>query len=121
MSAIKPAFNSVVRPITVSEFREAILATCKPRFPNVRHARRRPIGLAISGGVDSMALAYLFSHYIKTYKTQHIADNPVHDILTVTVDHRLRPESTAEAAKVATNDLMSTQAYSQISRVWPGP
>lgn len=50
-----------------------------------------------------MALAYLFSHYIKTYKTQHIADNPVHDILTVTVDHRLRPESTAEAAKVATN------------------
>lgn len=50
-----------------------------------------------------MALAYLFSHYIKTYKTQHIADNPVHDILTVTVDHRLRPESTTEAAKVATN------------------
>lgn len=48
-----------------------------------------------------MALAYLFSHYIKTYKAQHIADNPVRDILAVTVDHRLRPESTAEAAKVA--------------------
>ncbi|ATY62828.1 PP-loop family [Cordyceps militaris] len=88
---------------TISEFREAILATCKPRFPNVRLARRRPIGLAVSGGVDSMALAYLFSHYIKTYKSQHIADNPVHDVLAVTVDHRLRPESTAEAAKVAAN------------------
>ncbi|KAJ3479618.1 hypothetical protein NLG97_g8274 [Lecanicillium saksenae] len=103
MSAIAPAFNSVVRPVTIPEFREAILATCKPRFPNVRHARSRPIGLAISGGVDSMALAFLFSHYIKTYKLQHIADNPVRDILSVTVDHRLRPESAAEAAKVATN------------------
>ncbi|TQW00163.1 PP-loop family protein [Cordyceps javanica] len=120
MKAMTPAFNSVTRPVTISEFREAILATCKPRFPNVRQARRRPIGepyqynflglntdklqgLAVSGGVDSMALAYLFSQYIKTYKSQRIADNPVHDILTVTVDHQLRPESTSEAAKVASN------------------
>ncbi|PQK08440.1 hypothetical protein BB8028_0001g05150 [Beauveria bassiana] len=103
MGATTPAFNSVVRPITISEFREAILATCKPRFPHVRLARPRPIGLAISGGVDSMALAYLFSHYIKTYKAQHIADNPVQDVFAATVDHRLRPESAAEAAEVASN------------------
>ncbi|KAJ6780124.1 hypothetical protein PWT90_03837 [Aphanocladium album] len=120
MGAITPVFNSVVRPVSIAEFREAILSTCKPRFPNVRHARSRPIGeanklhlarlcadwfpgLAISGGVDSMALAYLFSHYVKTYKSQHITDNPVRDILSVTIDHRLRPESSTEAAKVATN------------------
>ncbi|KAM3461203.1 hypothetical protein MY5147_006017 [Beauveria neobassiana] len=58
---------------------------------------------AHSGGVDSMALAYLFSHYIKTYKAQHIADNPVQDVFAATVDHRLRPESAAEAAEVASN------------------
>lgn len=50
-----------------------------------------------------MALAFLLSKYVKTYQGHRIADNPPHNVLAITVDHRLRRESAAEAAKVAQN------------------
>ncbi len=46
------------------------------------------VSLALSGGVDSMALALLASRYLTTPPS------------TITIDHRMRPESTTEAAWV---------------------
>ncbi|MEM7177182.1 MAG: tRNA lysidine(34) synthetase TilS [Pseudomonadota bacterium] len=56
-----------------------------------RLARRRPggLGIAVSGGSDSTALLMLAVQW---------AGNP--DVRCVTVDHRLRPESTEEALGV---------------------
>jgi tRNA(Ile)-lysidine synthetase-like protein len=59
-----------------------------------------PIALAISGGVDSMAMAYLFSSLLKVYKGIKIADNPAESAFGVVVDHKLREESTQEASRV---------------------
>ena len=50
------------------------------------------IAVALSGGADSWALALLVYDYCKT---NH------HPFIALTVDHRLRPESTAEADSVA--------------------
>lgn len=50
------------------------------------------IGVAVSGGGDSVALLHLFARW---------AAQTGHGIAAVTVDHRLRPESAAEAQGVA--------------------
>lgn len=54
------------------------------------------LGLAVSGGVDSMALAYMCSkvHMIQGHRTSFIA---------FIVDHCLRPGSDIEAQRVAKN------------------
>mgnify|MGYP003330854168 CR=1 FL=1 len=49
------------------------------------------LGVAVSGGADSMALAYLTHQWAKKYGIF---------IKTVTVDHNLRPESAFEAQQV---------------------
>lgn len=49
------------------------------------------LGVAVSGGADSMALAYLTQQWAKKYGIF---------IKTVTVDHNLRPESASEAQQV---------------------
>merc|ERR1712000_465171 len=59
--------NSVTRPIPVIDFKDAIEAICKPQFPHASYVKERNAALAISGGVDSMALAILFSEYQKTF------------------------------------------------------
>lgn len=54
------------------------------------------VGIAVSGGADSMALAYLCKQLERS--------SDVAGAISVTafvVDHRARPESTAEAQKVA--------------------
>src|SRR5579863_9177854 len=54
---------------------------------------RRPlIAVAVSGGADSMALALLADAWAKARRGRAVA---------LTVDHRLRAESTAEARQVA--------------------
>jgi tRNA(Ile)-lysidine synthase len=54
----------------------------------------KPIGLAVSGGVDSMALATLCK---KLFESQH--ENV--ELKAFIVDHKIRRESTMEAYKVA--------------------
>ncbi|KAM3424594.1 hypothetical protein BST61_g6585 [Cercospora zeina] len=51
------------------------------------------LGLAVSGGVDSMALASICSSYKKLHQT--------HSFTGFIVDHGVRPESNDEATKVA--------------------
>lgn len=48
-----------------------------------------------------MAMAYLFSTLLKNYRGIKIADNPAGSAFGIVIDHKLRDESTAEAARVA--------------------
>lgn len=58
-------------------------------------------GLAISGGVDSMALAFLMNRLRTMEPTFRVADNNISiRPIAFVVDHRLRPESTKEAVAV---------------------
>ncbi|KAM5348596.1 hypothetical protein ACJ41O_008420 [Fusarium nematophilum] len=57
--------------------------------------------LAISGGVDSMALAFLMSKLLRTFRGTKIADNPAFGALAIVIDHQLRDGSDAEALRVA--------------------
>jgi tRNA(Ile)-lysidine synthase len=59
--------------------------------PLVAKANPQRIGLAVSGGPDSMALAFCASRWAKTAKRESRA---------FIVDHRLRPESEEEAQTV---------------------
>jgi tRNA(Ile)-lysidine synthase TilS/MesJ len=52
------------------------------------------LGLAISGGVDSMALAAMYAHTQSANDSLPIAHGFI-------VDHKVRPESTEEAEWVA--------------------
>ncbi|KAH6605023.1 hypothetical protein Trco_006730 [Trichoderma cornu-damae] len=95
------AFHHGSQPISVHEFRDAVLATCRPRFPTAYYARPQRIALAVSGGVDSMAMAHLFSALLRVYRGIKIADNPVESAFGIVVDHGLREESSREASRVA--------------------
>ncbi|CAG8479417.1 13334_t:CDS:2 [Acaulospora morrowiae] len=70
--------------ISTAEF-----ASLMKKIPLVKE---EPLGVAVSGGVDSMALCYLLSRYCRDYK---------HKLTAFIVDHKLRPESTWEASQVA--------------------
>ncbi|KAF4121646.1 tRNA(Ile)-lysidine synthase TilS/MesJ [Geosmithia morbida] len=93
--------NSVTRPVAVLDFKESLDAICRPQFPAASWAQRRVPVLAISGGVDSMALAFLFSELQKTFPGLQLGSYPTHPACAVTVDHSLRPESADEAREVA--------------------
>ncbi|EHK18712.1 uncharacterized protein TRIVIDRAFT_193824 [Trichoderma virens Gv29-8] len=97
MSTQTLAFHHASKPISVNEFRDAVLATCRPRFPMAYYARPQRIG---NGGVDSMAMAYLFSALLKVYRGIKIADNPTESAFGIVVDHKLREESSQEASRV---------------------
>ncbi len=58
--------------------------------------------LAVSGGVDSMALAYLCTQIRPTDAWIKVPDHPVSSPLGLIVDHGLREGSAVEADKVAT-------------------
>lgn len=57
---------------------------------------REPVLIAVSGGADSLALVLLYDEWLRT---QGLDPALLH---TVTVDHRLRPESAEEAQTVHT-------------------
>ncbi|KAI0556278.1 adenine nucleotide alpha hydrolases-like protein [Xylaria curta] len=101
MGTLSHVLHTGARPIGIHEFAEALRAISPPRFPAVRPNRRRPVALAVSGGVDSMALAYLCSKLRRYDIHFSIADNPVADFRAIIVDHGLRPESAAEAKAVS--------------------
>lgn len=57
---------------------------------------RGMVGIAVSGGADSMALAYLCKQLEQSYDVAGAIS-----VTAFVVDHRSRPESTMEAQKVA--------------------
>ncbi|GLD95014.1 hypothetical protein PINS_up003639 [Pythium insidiosum] len=60
---------------------------------STRTSTAYPFAVALSGGADSMALTLLLAEFLE----RHRVPTP---LLAVTVDHRLRPESTEEARHV---------------------
>ena len=71
-----------------------------------------PVALAVSGGCDSTALMALFADWLGGEG----ADAGRHVVLTV--DHRLRPESTAEAGAVAAR--AAALGFAHATLVWEG-
>ncbi|KAK4186052.1 histidine phosphatase superfamily [Podospora australis] len=99
---LPPVVHCTAKAITPREFLDALQATCVPRFPPVTGASPKPVGLAISGGVDSMALAFLMSKVKKASPSfVRVGDHFLSKPLCIIIDHRLREGSTKEAQKVA--------------------
>ncbi|KAL4890204.1 hypothetical protein BDV59DRAFT_209836 [Aspergillus ambiguus] len=83
------------------------------RSSQIRLPRR--LGLAVSGGADSMALAYLCKQW---EQTQHNADGDL-SVTAFVVDHKAREESSREALMVS-NFLQDIGVKSQILELsWP--
>lgn len=80
-----PSPAAVARPLGGDEF-AAAMAACGP-FETHPH-----IGVAVSGGRDSLALALLAAEWVGARAGR---------LTAFVVDHRLRPDSTAEAVTVA--------------------
>ncbi|KAJ9143290.1 Adenine nucleotide alpha hydrolases-like protein [Pleurostoma richardsiae] len=100
MGSIPHVLHTSARAISRAEFVDAVRATCPPRYPLARGTTHRPIGLAISGGVDSMALAWLCYNAKRCEPSWKIADNPVSNLYGFVIDHALRDESATEAQSV---------------------
>ncbi|KAL2116686.1 hypothetical protein VTJ04DRAFT_8854 [Mycothermus thermophilus] len=100
MTLLPPVLHRSARAISVQEFVEAVQATCVHRFPRYHGYRAQNICLAVSGGVDSMALAFLTSK-LKGLDNVKVGDSPIGKLHAVVVDHGLRPGSREEAEKVA--------------------
>ncbi|ROV93040.1 hypothetical protein VPNG_09446 [Cytospora leucostoma] len=107
MSSIPQVLHRTAKPVSIAEFVDAVQATCRPRFPGARGRQARPVGLAISGGVDSMAMAYLCSRAHRYHLALKVADNPVACFHCVIVDHRMREGSDEEANAV--KDVLLTR------------
>ncbi|KAH8883804.1 hypothetical protein GQ53DRAFT_698671 [Thozetella sp. PMI_491] len=101
MGTLPPIFNGCSRAITAAEFYDALQATCPPRFRRKIITRERQVALAISGGVDSMALAFLCRQVKKCYPSVRISDSPVSSFSAYIIDHGLRPGSRQEAEQVS--------------------
>ncbi|KAI1480548.1 hypothetical protein F4774DRAFT_75619 [Daldinia eschscholtzii] len=101
MGTLHHIVHTGAKAISVPEFMDAVRATCTPRFPYSRGILHRRAAVAVSGGVDSMALAFLCSQLRRTDPDFRIADNPVSGFRAVIIDHSLREGSRDEAIAVA--------------------
>ncbi|KAG8210902.1 hypothetical protein GTR04_1697 [Trichophyton interdigitale] len=81
-------------PVSPQEFYRA-LSGLWATWQGGKHVPLQRIGLAVSGGSDSMALAYLCSQLV----TQNLM--PGLEVKAYIVDHKYRPESSQEAQSVA--------------------
>ncbi|KAI2611386.1 adenine nucleotide alpha hydrolases-like protein [Hypoxylon fragiforme] len=97
MGTLYHVMHTGARPIGLPEFMDALRAISPPRFPFTRGSRRRQVAMAVSGGVDSMALAFLCSQVRKLEPDFKFSDNVVSNFRGFIVDHGLRPESSEEA------------------------
>ncbi|KAI1139773.1 adenine nucleotide alpha hydrolases-like protein [Hypoxylon sp. FL0543] len=100
MGTLHHVMHTGAKPVSVLEFKDAIRAICKPRFPHAKGTQHRRVALAVSGGVDSMALAFLCSQVRKNDLDFRISDNPVSGFRGMVIDHGLRPGSQAEGFAV---------------------
>jgi tRNA(Ile)-lysidine synthase len=81
-------------------------------FGRIEFFSRRTVIVAVSGGSDSLALLFLLKRYLD-------ASGSKVPLLAVTVDHRLRPESTGEARKVG--GIASGAGIEHRIVPWEGP
>ncbi|KAK8216450.1 mitochondrial tRNA-lysidine synthetase [Phyllosticta capitalensis] len=97
----------VALPVSLQEFRDSLASIWLPRL----HVQTPRLGLAISGGVDSMALATLAAE---------LSDSDETDVFTAfIVDHQLRQGSDEEASLVQ-RSLDHLGIDSEILRMqWP--
>ncbi|KAI1461011.1 adenine nucleotide alpha hydrolases-like protein [Annulohypoxylon moriforme] len=100
MGTLHHVLHTGARPIGLSEFVDAVRATCPRRFTQNGTMRHRRVALAVSGGVDSMALAYLCSRVRRFAPDFEVSDNPVNGFRGMVVDHGLRKGSYEEAKAV---------------------
>ena len=61
-------------------------------FNNLNYSKLKKIAISLSGGADSMCLTFLLNRFCKKYNIFFTA---------ITIDHKLRKESTIEAISVA--------------------
>ncbi|KAI0426991.1 adenine nucleotide alpha hydrolases-like protein [Xylaria sp. FL1042] len=102
MGTLSHVLHTGARPIGVHEFAEALRAIAPPRFLTIGNNYHRDVGVAVSGGVDSMALVYLCTRLKKSHDSEFtIADNPVSNFRAMVVDHGLREGSAQEADAVS--------------------
>ncbi|KAL1896018.1 hypothetical protein Cpir12675_002995 [Ceratocystis pirilliformis] len=93
-----PLLHKYAAPVSIAEFADVLRQLCKPRFPNLRPHSGHKIG---GGGLDSMALAVLFSQFLKRYPHVYIGDAHISGINAFIINHSLRQGSLQEATDVA--------------------
>ncbi len=120
--ASKPARNrnasaSVARKVSTASGHPLDGLAVATRFEEI-FAHYRHVVLAVSGGVDSMAMMHLAA----LWRAARPASNPAQSapIFSVaTVDHGLRPESAAEAEAV--KEIAVRLGFKHTTLVWTGP
>ncbi|KAF9128350.1 hypothetical protein BGW39_005159, partial [Mortierella sp. 14UC] len=86
---------------TIAHLRQQHDLDASPEDADYSHHAEKSVGIAVSGGVDSMALATLLArHYTSQYGTGTIATTRTR-LHAFIVDHKLRDNSTEEASYVA--------------------
>ncbi|ERT03435.1 pp-loop family protein [Sporothrix schenckii 1099-18] len=113
--SLHPVLHRTAQPIAVSEFIDALRAAAPPRFPHGRAVYHRRVGMAISGGVDSMALAFLCAEARRFHPFMRISDAPTGGFTGLVIDHGLR-EGSGEEAKAVGKALVEMGHRYQI---WP--
>ena len=98
-----PGPDSGIPPLDEAGFAR-LMAPFAPFEPAPR------IAVAVSGGADSLALALLIQRWAKRRGGEAVA---------LTVDHRLRPGSGAEAKRVGA--LLASEGMAHRVLRWPGP
>lgn len=78
-----------------------------------------PLALAVSGGPDSMALMHLVATWAAEHGVAARQGMGQVPLIVLTVDHKLRPESAAEAAWV--KDEAARRGLPHETLVWDGP
>jgi len=99
----EPNWNSDTSALTDREFRA--------RLDALGPFERAPLlAVAVSGGADSLALTLLADRWVRRRGGRVVA---------LTVDHRLRPESAAEARQV--RRWLKLRGIAHVTLVWDGP
>jgi len=93
---------SPANPLTFEEFDSALAALARFEF-------RPLLAVAVSGGPDSLALAILADRWARARHGE---------ICALTVDHRLRPESSAETQRL--NAWLSARSIRHEILIWSG-